>query len=98
MWMTWFKAIFPGKYRFAPALAPILLIAGCAGSLPSAPPEAANPDYNYIIGPGDALSIVVWRNPELSTGVPVRPDGKITTPLVEDLVASGKTPTQLARE
>jgi polysaccharide export outer membrane protein len=50
----------------------------------------------YVIGPGDALQVFVWRNPELSTTVPVRPDGKISTPLVEDMVAIGKTPSQLA--
>jgi polysaccharide export outer membrane protein len=55
-------------------------------------------DYKYIIGPGDSVQIFVWRNPEVSQGVTVRPDGKITTPLVEDLQASGKTPTQLARD
>ncbi|MFO1431476.1 MAG: XrtA/PEP-CTERM system exopolysaccharide export protein [Candidatus Competibacteraceae bacterium] len=55
-------------------------------------------DYRYIIGPGDSLQIFVWRNPEVSQGVTVRPDGMITTPLVEDLPASGKTPTQLARD
>jgi polysaccharide export outer membrane protein len=49
-----------------------------------------------VIGPGDTLQIVVWRNEELSTTVPVRPDGKITTPLVDDINASGKTPSQLA--
>lgn len=52
----------------------------------------------YLIGPGDSLNIFVWRNPDLSTSVPVRPDGRITIPLVEDLQASGKTPTQLARD
>ncbi|HHQ41834.1 MAG TPA: sugar ABC transporter substrate-binding protein [Chromatiales bacterium] len=56
------------------------------------------PGPNYIIGPGDTVNVFVWRNPELSATVPVRPDGKITTPLVEDLQASGKTPTQLARD
>ena len=55
-------------------------------------------DYRYVIGPGDSLQIFVWRNPEVSQGVIVRPDGMITTPLVEDLPASGKTPTQLARD
>ena len=54
--------------------------------------------YNYQIGPGDQLQIFVWRNPEVSQTVIVRPDGKITTPLVEDLQASGKTPNQLARD
>ena len=52
----------------------------------------------YIIGPGDSLQVFIWRNPELSTTVPVRPDGKISTPLVEDMVAVGKTPSQLARD
>jgi len=52
----------------------------------------------YIIGPGDSLQVFVWRNAELSSTVPVRPDGKISTPLVEDMVAVGKTPTQLARD
>ncbi|WP_349431044.1 polysaccharide export protein [Methylomarinum sp. Ch1-1] len=55
-------------------------------------------DYTYIIGPGDSLEIFVWGNPDISRGVTVRPDGKITTPLVDDLIASGKTPYQLARE
>ena len=53
---------------------------------------------NYIVGPGDSLQIFVWRNPELTTTVPVRPDGKITTPLVQDMVAVGKTPSQLAKD
>jgi polysaccharide export outer membrane protein len=56
------------------------------------------PDYNYIIGPGDNVNIFVWRNPDVSNSVPVRPDGKITTALVEDLQASGKYPSQLARD
>ena len=52
----------------------------------------------YIIGPSDVIQVFVWRNPELTTTVPVRPDGKVSTPLVEDMVAVGKTPTQLARD
>jgi polysaccharide biosynthesis/export protein len=52
----------------------------------------------YVIGPGDSLQVFVWRNPELSSTVPVRPDGKISTPLVEDMTAVGKTPAQLARD
>jgi polysaccharide export outer membrane protein len=51
-----------------------------------------------LIGPGDSLQVFVWRQPELSVTVPVRPDGRISTPLVEDVVAVGKTPSQLARE
>lgn len=75
----------------------LLGMVGCASPnnhLPPAP--STNPDY--IIGPGDTLEIFVWRNPEVSRSVPVRPDGKISTPLVEDMVAAGKTPTQLARD
>jgi polysaccharide export outer membrane protein len=81
-------------------LAPLLLgLAGCATtSYPPAPSAAATPDYRYVIGPGDTVSIIVWRNPELSQSVPVRPDGLITTPLVEDLPAMGKDPTTLARD
>jgi polysaccharide biosynthesis/export protein len=74
------------------------LLTGCAGTLPNAPAQAPSPDYKYIIGPGDNLNIIVWRNSELSGTVPVRPDGRITTPLVEDMVAIGKNPSQLARE
>jgi polysaccharide export outer membrane protein len=59
--------------------------------------EAAR-EWEYIIGPGDSLNIFVWRNEDLSSTVLVRPDGRFSTPLVEDLQASGKTPTQLARE
>jgi len=81
-----------------PALA-AAVVAGCATTeLPPAPVSAASPDYNYIIGAGDSVNVIVWRNPELSMSVPVRPDGKITAPLIEDLVAQGKDPTTLARE
>ncbi len=74
-------------------------VAGCATQTnPPAPAKVATPEYNYLIGPGDAVNIVVWRNPELSTSVPVRPDGKITTALVEDLPALGKDATTLARD
>ena len=75
-----------------------LAVFGCATGNPPAPTAAASPDYNYIIGPGDSVNIVVWRNPELSMTVPVRPDGKIAAPLVEDLLAMGKDPTTLARD
>jgi polysaccharide biosynthesis/export protein len=56
------------------------------------------PKHEYLIGPGDTINVNVWRNPEVSQSVPVRPDGKISMPLVEDLQASGKTTTQLARD
>jgi polysaccharide export outer membrane protein len=63
-----------------------------------APPAANSKGDTYLIGPGDDLNIFVWRNPDLSTHIPVRPDGKISIPLVEDVTAIGKTPTTLARE
>lgn len=85
-------------FRTFAALLAALFVAGCASTLPPAPSQAAQPEYRYIIGPGDSLNIVVWRNPELSSTVPVRPDGRITTPLVEDMVAQGKNPSELARE
>jgi polysaccharide export outer membrane protein len=75
-----------------------VLLNGCGGSFPPAPEKVASPDYNYLIGPLDTLQIIVWRNPDLSTTVPVRPDGKVSVPLVEDLTAIGKNPTQLARD
>ena len=61
-------------------------------------PPATSSSTNYLIGAGDVLQIFVWRQDDLSVTVPVRPDGKISTPLIDDLVAVGKTPTQLARE
>jgi polysaccharide biosynthesis/export protein len=71
---------------------------GGAPSLPPAPPASSLPSAEYRIGPGDNLNIFVWRNPELTVNVPVRPDGRVSIPLVEDVVAIGKTPTALARE
>ncbi|MBK8898804.1 MAG: polysaccharide biosynthesis/export family protein [Candidatus Competibacteraceae bacterium] len=86
-------------------MAAVVLLAACAKPESGLPPSTAyssqtsTPEtYNYQIGPGDQLQIFVWRNPEVSQTVTVRPDGKITTPLVEDLQASGKTPNQLARD
>jgi polysaccharide biosynthesis/export protein len=79
----------------------LLLIAACAGqklgSLPEATYELRSAN-KYKIGPGDSVQIFVWRYPEVSTTVPVRPDGYITAPLLEDIPASGKTPTELARD
>ncbi len=78
------------------------LIIGC--SSPTLPPATIHPSntvdtasYRYLIGAGDVLNIFVWRNPEVSGTFIVRPDGMITTSLVEDIPVSGKTPTELAR-
>jgi polysaccharide export outer membrane protein len=89
---------------FAAWLAVSPFVIGCASSPTVQPPPT--PDQgtakavgsDYIIGPGDTLQVFVWRNPELSVTVPVRPDGKISTPLVENMVAVGKTSPQLARD
>lgn len=69
-----------------------------ASAAPSQAPAESKVNNDYVIGPGDTLQVFVWRNPELTTTVPVRPDGKISTPLVEDMTAVGKTPSQLARD
>jgi len=76
----------------------VLLASGCGYPPLSQDEDATIPsDYTYIIGPGDSVNIFVWGNPDISTSATVRPDGKITIPLAEDLLASGKTPSQLAR-
>jgi polysaccharide biosynthesis/export protein len=75
-----------------------LLLVGCATKNPPAPREAQTENYEYIIGPGDSVNIIVWRNPELSLTVPVRPDGKVTAPLIDDMPAQGKTPSALSRD
>ena len=80
-----------------------VLLVGCGtgggNQLPSADfvPIDEGPGQQYVIGPLDGLSIFVWRNPELSTSVTVRPDGRISVPLIDDLAATGQTPTALAR-
>ena len=89
-----------GKLARGLAAFGVLLLGACSSAedLPSMSAEAPADAPLYRIGPGDSLSIFVWRNPELSVGVPVRPDGRISVPLIEDLVAAGKTPTELSRE
>lgn len=87
-WLACFAVVFP-----------VLSLSGCKTPYP--PLTADSTPYvghDYLVGPGDMVDVIVWRNPEVSMAVPVRPDGKITTPLVEDLPASGKTSTQLARD
>jgi polysaccharide export outer membrane protein len=77
------------------------LAVGCAGSGARALQECIQPTDaapEYLVGPGDTLDVFVWRNPDLSTSVPVRPDGRLSMPLVEDMVAVGKTPTALAQD
>ncbi|MBB5697785.1 XrtA/PEP-CTERM system exopolysaccharide export protein [Sphingomonas yantingensis] len=79
-----------------------VLVSGCtSSSRPELPPaqfvaSKEGPGEEYVIGPLDSLQIFVWRNPELSAKVQVRPDGRITTPLIADMPAVGKTPSMLA--
>ncbi len=81
-----------------------VILTGCSShqTLPTATPRASLTtdvnDYQYLIGPGDQLTIFVWRNPEISGSFTVRPDGKVTTSLVEDIDVTGRTPSMLARE
>jgi len=92
--------------RIAILSAAAALIAGCSAvgggeklqEAPATAADAADASPDYLIGPLDQLEIFVWRAPELSTNITVRPDGRISTPLVEDMVASGKTPSQLASD
>jgi polysaccharide export outer membrane protein len=87
------------KHLIAPAI--FIALLGCSGQ-PTYPPAPATSvaadDWFYRLGPGDSVNVFVWGNPEVSGSFPIRPDGKMTMNLVEDLQASGKTPTQLARE
>ena len=84
------------------------ILAGCSGT-PTYPPAPIFADppvhvdprisgWNYLLGPGDSVNVFVWRNPDVSGSFPIRPDGKMTMNLIEDLQAAGKTPTQLARD
>lgn len=86
-------------FGFAAVLSCLLVAPLSAQETPPVSPAGIavnSPDY--VIGPGDILQVFVWRNPELSSTVPVRPDGKISTPLNEDMMATGKSPSHLARD
>lgn len=80
------------------ALLALMLTACASNNFPPAPQQVAASDYHYIIGPGDTLHITVWQNPDLSTTVQVRPDGRISAPLVSGMQAAGLTADQLAAE
>lgn len=84
--------------RHACMILAVLALAGCATQYPLAPASVDRFDFRYRIGPADTVNVIVWRNPELSMSLPVRPDGRISTPLIDDLDAAGKTPTELERD
>jgi len=91
--------------RAAAALAAAMMLAACGtlggeklAAAPANTSDASSSAPDYLIGPLDQLQIFVWRADELSTQVTVRPDGRISTPLVEDMVAAGKTPSALAND
>lgn len=89
------------RVQGAAALLLLGTLAACAGfgpKHPVAPLTASVDDYSYVVGAGDSINIIVWRNPELSMSVPVRPDGKISTPLIDELLAQGKNSIEIARE
>lgn len=95
-----FARITHSSLRWGAVLASLVVLAGCAlnAAHPPAPREIVGGSYSYKIGPLDTVNVIVWRNPDLSMIVPVRPDGKISTPLVPDVVALNKTPAQLQSE
>lgn len=86
--------------RLGAAVLCALSLASCGsfGRYPAAPTKAEAPNQLYKIGALDVLNIVVWRNPELSSNITVRPDGRISLPLVEDLQAAGRNPADLSRD
>ena len=98
------QAIRSGAFRLLGRWVSTLIIAllpvACSSGLPPAPEIAEEPTDapEYRIAPLDSLNVFVWQLPDLSLAAPVRPDGRISLPLVEDVVAAGKTPTELARE
>jgi len=94
------EMIMPYFKRFAVIVATTLAVAllGCATPYPQAPRDLSAADFEYIIGPLDNLNIIVWRNPELSMSVPVRPDGKFSTPLIDELTAQGKNSIEISRD
>ena len=94
------KGTFVNSHGFALVVLAFIGLTGCAQpGTPSAPVSTSQAEpAAYLIGPGDQLQISVWHNPELTSTVPVRPDGRISTPLVEDEVAAGKTPQQLGQD
>ncbi len=97
--MRTYRAKHRSRVRWVVATLFLGLLTACAtSSFPPAPTSTGGADYNYLIGPGDTLNIIVWRNPELSMSVPVRPDGKLTTPLVDEIVAQGKNSREVARD
>lgn len=94
------RSTFLSFFKGLAAMATGMVVAGCAsnGAFAPAPKAVPSVEHRYKIGPLDVLSITVWRNPELSTTVTVRPDGRISMPLIDDVMAAGKNPSEVSRE
>ena len=95
--------MYKKKTQLSLAFVAALLAGACGTSTKNMydPADCPVPDFvsqEYVIGPGDTLDVVVWRHEEMTTTIPVRPDGRISTPLVDDMLASGKTPSELAHD
>jgi polysaccharide export outer membrane protein len=91
------RSIFKRHFKgLGLGLLTLLALGGCANAPPAPPGQAVSSPY--LIGPGDMLQVFVWHNPDLTVTAPVRPDGKISLPLVNDVTAGGKTPTNLASD
>jgi len=98
--------VFLAQHRMTVLALPVLVLSalagltGCGPNYPDAPSHVGDVeiDNQYHIGPGDRLTIDVWRNIDLSATVPVRPDGRVSIPLAEDVLAAGKTPAQLGAD
>ena len=98
---TFFRApslVLAAKWLCGWVIALASVACSTTGAHPPAPLTVDAPNMRYKIGPLDTLNVVVWRNPELSASVIVRPDGSVSTPLVEDIQAAGRNPADLSRE
>src|SRR5512138_3487399 len=95
-----FSVAFAKLWAGLAIVAGLVGLSGCASNSGYAPAPESVPsvEHRYKVGPLDVLSITVWRNPELSTTVTVRPDGRISMPLIDEVMAAGKNPSEVARE
>jgi polysaccharide export outer membrane protein len=98
MWRAKIFGTWPGSKALSLVGAILALLVAIGYGAPAQAAPAITTDTDYLIGPGDSVQIFVWHNADLTASVTVRPDGKVSIPLVEDIPCAGRTPTQLARE